>query len=299
MGRLAIKLISVINDLIPATRVHRELALAKKTPSDYQRWEYREIQRIYEDFEPYWDLKGRLVLDLGCGLGGKLLFYADQGAEGVVGIDLRPQSARAAGQLAAVHARNSTNSGIIRIAAADGAVMPFAESSFDAIVSINVLEHVADPATVLRECRRVLRPDGRLFLHFPPFFSPWGAHLDPWLKLPWVHLVFLERDLVRVAARVEVQERYNDRYIPSAQVHWADLDELPELNRLTYRQFHNLVAAVGLRQVQCRLLPFGRHVLRRGPVGRFLLRFLYAIAHIPLLNEVVVTKIACVMNKEG
>jgi ubiquinone/menaquinone biosynthesis C-methylase UbiE len=42
--------------------------------------------------------------------------------------------------------------------------LPFADERLDRIVSLNVAEHLADPAAHLAECRRVLRPDGLLVL---------------------------------------------------------------------------------------------------------------------------------------
>jgi SAM-dependent methyltransferase len=46
----------------------------------------------------------------------------------------------------------------------DDGSLPAADESCDAVLSTQVLEHVADPALHLRECRRVLRPGGRLLL---------------------------------------------------------------------------------------------------------------------------------------
>jgi len=46
----------------------------------------------------------------------------------------------------------------------DIGTLPLEESSFDAVLSTQVLEHVADPPTYLRECCRVLRPGGRMLL---------------------------------------------------------------------------------------------------------------------------------------
>lgn len=293
MWPLDIQLIIFLNRLVPATPVHKELAEAKRTVRRYQRWEYEEIRRIYEDFMPYWELKGKKVLDVGCGLGGKLVFYAEEGASKVVGVDLRLFSATFASQLSS----ERDSDGVIHIAIADGAKLPFADETFDVVISVNVLEHVADPLSVLIECRRVLRPNGHIYLYFPPFYSPWGAHLDSWINLPWPHLFFSERSLVRAAALIEQMEHYNERFIPPAQVKWEELKQFYELNRLTIQQFLRLVRKANLQMLQCRFLPFARHALGHTGLKRLFLALLYAASLVPFLNEVVVTKIACVMTK--
>ncbi|HEX5353770.1 MAG TPA: class I SAM-dependent methyltransferase [Rhodanobacteraceae bacterium] len=50
---------------------------------------------------------------------------------------------------------------------ADGAQLPFSDESFDTVLLLEVLEHVARPADVLCEIRRVLGPDGTLLLSMP------------------------------------------------------------------------------------------------------------------------------------
>jgi SAM-dependent methyltransferase len=48
---------------------------------------------------------------------------------------------------------------------------PLEPGSVDLIYSSSLIEHVAQPLELLRECRRVLRKDGILYLSFPPFYS--------------------------------------------------------------------------------------------------------------------------------
>ena len=76
--------------------------------------------------------------------------------------------------------------------------MPFDEASFDIVYSANVLEHTQDPAQVLSEAARVLRPGGVLHFEIPNFLSYYEGHYavlqppvlwKPMLPL-WVRFVF-------------------------------------------------------------------------------------------------------------
>lgn len=49
----------------------------------------------------------------------------------------------------------------------DGQTLPFADATFDNVVSFQVLEHVFDPDRFMSEAFRVLKPDGRLLLSVP------------------------------------------------------------------------------------------------------------------------------------
>ena len=46
----------------------------------------------------------------------------------------------------------------------DGSIMPFEDSSFDVVISTEVMEHVPDPDSYLMEVKRVLKRDGKLYI---------------------------------------------------------------------------------------------------------------------------------------
>lgn len=61
---------------------------------------------------------------------------------------------------------------------ADAACLPFAENCFDGVTCLEVLEHVLDPAQVLAEIKRVLKPGGRGWISMPFLYPLHDAPFD-------------------------------------------------------------------------------------------------------------------------
>lgn len=107
-------------------------------------------------FDRLVDWQGKAVLDLGCGGGFMAEALAKRGAR-VAGIDPAEKAVEAARR----HARGEGLD--IRYDTGVGEDLPYGDESFDIVVSVDVLEHVADLDQVIAETARVLRPGG-LFL---------------------------------------------------------------------------------------------------------------------------------------
>jgi SAM-dependent methyltransferase len=103
--------------------------------------------------------KGSLVLDAGAGQGR---YKSDFSHTSYFGVDL------AIGDNAWDYSNLDAYSDLV--------ALPFADNTFDAVLCIQVLEHVPEPLSVLREIARVLKPGGRLFLSAP---QSWAQHQKP------------------------------------------------------------------------------------------------------------------------
>ena len=103
-------------------------------------------------------LSGKRIADVGCGGGLLAEAMARRGAH-VIGIDLSPGPL----EVARRHAEETGLSLDYRLLSAE-ALAREEPGSFDAVTCMELLEHVPDPAAMVRSCASLLRPGGRLFL---------------------------------------------------------------------------------------------------------------------------------------
>jgi SAM-dependent methyltransferase len=101
------------------------------------------------------DVRGRRVLELGCGAASAGRWLARQGAQAVA-LDL------SAGMLAHARRLGVSTGTAIPLVQADAQALPFADGSFDTVcTAFGAVPFVDDSASVMREVFRVLRPGGR------------------------------------------------------------------------------------------------------------------------------------------
>lgn len=128
---------------------------------------------------------GLAWLDVGCGAGRTYAQWIAREASRYVGVDVSETAVELARE-----------SGIDAQVIVDAASLPFADESFDAVICIEVFEHLFAPHEAAAEIRRVLRPGGRLVASAPnvaywrmrlnSLLGVWNPAGDPLaIEQPW------------------------------------------------------------------------------------------------------------------
>lgn len=126
------------------------------------------------------DVAGLRVVDVGCGAGPGLRYLAARGAA-ALGLDHSRYALRAALQL-------SADSWVVLNDSASG--LPCRTAGADVVLMSELVEHIADVRPLLDECRRILKPGGRVIVTTPNLWDirrvlaplagrPWSGDTDP------------------------------------------------------------------------------------------------------------------------
>ena len=176
-----------------------------------------KLQHLFGD-QIWASIKGRTVLDFGCGSGTEVIEMANQGASRVIGVDCREKVLDQGRQKA-------VESGVSEICE----FTSHCEEPVDVAFSIDGFEHYDDPTQALSLLKCHLKVGGRLYISFgPPWFHPYGGHL--FSVFPWAHLIFTEKALLKWRADFKSDGATRFHEVEGG------------LNQMSVRQFRNLVS---------------------------------------------------------
>jgi SAM-dependent methyltransferase len=196
----------------------------------FNNYDVDSTTRFFERFGARIDVRGRSVLEVGCGRGATCIEAARRGARRVVGIDLQiaPQTRELA--------NDPTLEGRVEFLTTDGSLKELGDERFDVILSKDSFEHYANPESLIRRIAELLDERGVLAIGFGPLWkSPQGGHLEFMTPVPWVHLLFPE-DAVLAERR---------RFRPAEEA-TSYADVRGGLNKMTLARFRRILESSGL-----------------------------------------------------
>ena len=257
---------------------------------DYAVFEYARSSKVIQSVERSGvKLKGR-VLDAGCGSGGTAISIAEETGFSV-GLDLSPRFSDSGTKLA--REKRVKN---VAFTQGDGLKLPYANETFDVVLSHSVIEHLPSAETYIAECARVLRRGGRFYLSTAPTLSLAGAHL-PRLRVPVpIHLLIGRRLAFRMfvflAAKAPwmlKEQSSANTFVKLAESGREKEDDL--LTPVTLRGMSRWIAGSPFR-----LISEQRYVT--GFFKRVTPSFLRPLLlEIPVVGDVMVSQIECVLEK--
>ncbi len=175
------------------------------------------FDRFYEVEDRHWWFVGRRkivldqlkqagiggpVLDIGCGTGGVLAHLKSFGP--AYGIDPTPEAVEFCQRRG------------LPVMLGSGFDLPFPDATFDAILALDVIEHVDDDVALLCEARRVLKPGGVAVLTVPALQWLWSDHDVVNHHYRRYNRRTLERAVWRAGLEPERTSYYNALLLPLA-----------------------------------------------------------------------------------
>lgn len=272
-----------------------ELAGVDFPEAELEYQDYSGFLAFMEEFEFESAISGKVVLDFGCGYGGRTVRYAES-AKSVVGIEIFSSMVKKAAAYAKCKSKNKNN---IEFVLGEEKCLQCEDDIFDVIVSFDVLEHVAHPDIIMGELARVLKPGGFIVMIFTPYWGLFSHHLNYITLFPGIHYIFSPE--VLVAAINELL--HNDpRYAHLSTAAQPDpvlsyngrKKVLPTLNGITKREYINLLRNLNLDVQYIRSTPLLEKYNKLGRLPAFLNSL---IMKLPFLDELFSHNLVAILKK--
>ncbi|HXQ52391.1 MAG TPA: class I SAM-dependent methyltransferase [Stellaceae bacterium] len=174
---------------------------------------------------------GALVLESGCGLGRYVRYLNDRGFP-CVGLEYRGETVRAIKDVWPD----------LAVVQGDVSLSPFPDGTFDAVISLGVVEHFVDgPGQALREMQRVLKPGGKAIITVPCLNTVRRAKR----RVGWNEVADLPRALAArlLKGKPKPPTRFNRHYKYAVYPTYGPFFEY----RMTREQFASEVSGAGFR----------------------------------------------------
>jgi SAM-dependent methyltransferase len=194
---------------------------------------FRSMEKFTRRFGGRLDFRGKTILDVGSGLGSPAFLMARRGAARVLGVDIVPYNiAFAEEQRRGAYADTADRVEFRLIRD----FRDLGDERFDLILSKDSFEHYDDPESFVPAMLPHLADGGQIAIGFGPLWkSPYGGHIKYMTRLPWAHLLFPERVIMR--------ERH--RFFPDTPTA-TFRDYVGGLNKMTLARFLALIQTKGL-----------------------------------------------------
>jgi len=250
----------------------------EETWDSYFRWQFESSETLFARY-PNWNIAGKTVLEIGCGLGGRTAWLATAGAKEAVGIDINREEIALARRLSSQF--HADLAGRLQYHEVDED-QPLDIGTFDVIVMVDCMEHVVSPPKIMRLAYDYLAPGGQFYFSSGGWYHHSGSHT---YLLPFANVFFSDETILNVIRWSVTQPGYvPSRFDSDPPIErWRGLYDLRDrpgehLNKITIREMKKLV--------RYSIFPYSRLTVlgftRKNP----LVRLFNVLTRVPILQEV-------------
>lgn len=199
-----------------------KISFYKSENSDDDFFQYRKYRALQaaKRVQKLRNLSNLNILDIGCGYGPLLAVLSEMGAR-PTGIDINEKAIKFAKK--AVGRRKG-----VTIFKENSENLSFHDNIFDIVFLFDVIEHVNNPYLALEQSKRVLKPEGILYVEFSPYYNIVGHHLYNFI-LP-IHI--LPKKFVKWIVYKTIKNKY------TADDYW---DTFQSLNKIKISSVQTLL----------------------------------------------------------
>jgi len=229
-----------------------------ETPGD-------ELLLLREEFPDFSSLvNGKRILDFGCGNGRQAIALAKEESCYVCGVDTNSRLLEIAKETALHY---SFQKGEVYFLESPKKSM---HGAFDLVISQNAMEHYPDPVSTLKDMKYLIHKDGKILITFgPPWYAPYGSHMNYFCKVPWLNIIFSENTVMKVRSLYK-----NDGANKYEEVESG-------LNKMTINKFEEIIYNEGLK------IEFVKYRCVKGQDW---------LAKIPLIRELFINHVSCILS---
>ncbi|MCL5432849.1 MAG: class I SAM-dependent methyltransferase [Patescibacteria group bacterium] len=243
-----------------------------KDQNSYFEWRLERIKNIEKRFPIIFDVRGKKILDIGCGHHAPLSYYLyHQKRAKVYAGDISKTSVTAA----------TKRVGKANISVFSAEKLPFKNNFFDLVYLLDILEHVKDPFMAVKEAKRVVKKTGLIFIEFSPYYGyPTGHHLYP-IGFPFALLPFQIIPFF-ITKKIVLKSKFS---IPNLGRHL--LEQFKHLNKTSIHKFKKIIREVKLKTIKEKYLI----ILPEREIN------IDWTSHLPLIKEVITMSYSGVFKK--
>ena len=277
------------------TEDEKRQALLKISQSRYEESDVYRMDDVF-DVDLISELEGKDILEIGSNHGGGSFYYFEKyKAKSITGIDTSDRQAEISKLF--FEQKGVTSNFYFQKAFAED--LPFADHSFDAIISYDVFEHVQDVVQSLKECYRVLKPGGKAFIAFPSYYHLTEHHLTLVTAAPCIHWFYSPETLMEAYYDIlDENPEYRD-IKGQCRKPLKSWEKLYIINGTSLRQFKKYILLQPWKSRKYIPLPLGANgkMIHRYPMLK-VMKYLFSLGtKLPVLSEFCNNRIVYVLEK--